>query len=547
MQITKLLIKNYKLLRDEVITLNPSVNIFVGDNDAGKSTILECLSIITTGKLNGFAFDRQLKANLINTQVRAEYIDSVNAYKNGDLSTSPTPPAILMEAYCAGDAQYQGTQNELQEDCPGIRVEAGIFADSDNANLYKDMLIKGQIEDVPIELYTVHYRYFHGEPVNYRSAPFKSVLVDAGRRDYSSVLGRFMSDNLADHLSDIELKELAIAYRRSKIAFQKEAIVDKLNHSVKDMVQGREVSLNIREDEIDAWKKQLSLIVDEIPFENMGFGTQNAIKIELALRNADFQANIVLMEEPENNLSFLNMTRLVNQVVSSANKQVFIATHSSYIANKLNLKNLLLVNAGHVSSFQALSPDTVSYFTKLPGYDTLRFVLASKIILTEGPTDDLILQRAYFDEYSRLPSEDGIDIFVVDGLAFKRFCEIAHLLKRKIVIVTDNDGDIEENIEAKYSEYLADFCFCFEKDESLHTIEPSVLAVNLTDGEPSEIFRKAISPPSRLASKRNRADMLNFMTKNKSEWAYRVFESDQKINYPQYILDAIRFYHDTEV
>ena len=58
MKIKKLVIKNYKLIRDIVIPLNPDINIFVGENDAGKSTILEALFILTTGKLNGFAFER---------------------------------------------------------------------------------------------------------------------------------------------------------------------------------------------------------------------------------------------------------------------------------------------------------------------------------------------------------------------------------------------------------------------------------------------------------------------------------------------------------
>lgn len=65
MTIKKLVIKNYKLIRDIVIPLNPNINIFVGENDAGKSTILEALSILTTGKLNGYAFEKQLKVNLL--------------------------------------------------------------------------------------------------------------------------------------------------------------------------------------------------------------------------------------------------------------------------------------------------------------------------------------------------------------------------------------------------------------------------------------------------------------------------------------------------
>ena len=131
-----------------------------------------------------------------------------------------------------------------------------------------------------------------------------------------------------------------------------------------------------------------------------------------------------MIEEPENNLSFSNMAFLVKHILASDGKQVFISTHSSYIANKLDLGNVILVKSGNVFSYRLLPSDTKKYFTKLPGYDTLRFVLASKVILVEGPTDDLIIQRAYLDKCGHLPADDGIDIIAVESLAFKRFADI---------------------------------------------------------------------------------------------------------------------------
>ena len=46
MYISKLVVKNYKLLKDVNLDFNESINIFVGENDSGKSTLLEALSII---------------------------------------------------------------------------------------------------------------------------------------------------------------------------------------------------------------------------------------------------------------------------------------------------------------------------------------------------------------------------------------------------------------------------------------------------------------------------------------------------------------------
>lgn len=56
--IKKLLIKNFKSVKELTIELNPKINIFVGENDSGKSTILEALSIITTGRLHFYSFER---------------------------------------------------------------------------------------------------------------------------------------------------------------------------------------------------------------------------------------------------------------------------------------------------------------------------------------------------------------------------------------------------------------------------------------------------------------------------------------------------------
>lgn len=41
---------------------------------------------------------------------------------------------------------------------------------------------------------------------------------------------------------------------------------------------------------------------------------------------------------------------------------------------------------------------------------------------------------------------------------------------------------------------------------------------------------------------KSRDEILNFMLNNKAEWAMRVFDSDEKINYPEYIKNAIKEY-----
>lgn len=540
MAIKKLLVRNYKSIEDTIIEMRPDVNIFVGENDSGKSTILEAISIVATGNLNGRSFEKQIKANLFNQNVREKYIASL---KNKKFIMAP--PTIIIEAYLdIEDQSFSGTNNELREDCAGIRMELAF--NQTYADIYKLMLKDGEIYDIPIEFYTVNYHYFKGTPVVYRFAPVKGVFIDTTRKDYSYVMDKFVTSNIATYLTAKEQTDLSTAYRKSRHAFQENEVVKQLNHSISKNVKVNEksVAIDLREDNIDEWKHQMSVIVESIPFENIGFGTQNSIKIELAIKNSKEQVNLIMMEEPENNLSYTNMAKLIDHVIESKGKQVFISTHSSYIANKLNLGNIFLLHNGKIESMSKLPDDTKRYFKKLPGYDTLRAVLAEKIILVEGPTDELIIQRAYLDEYGRLPMDDGIDVIVVDSLAFKRYCDIAVLFKKKMVIVTDNDGNIQKNINDKYSDYIGEsnLIFVYEKNEDLNTIEPSVLEVNCENGEPTELFKKVVSKKNSIKNK-SKQEVLDFMKNNKAEWALRVFDSENKINYPEYIKDAIKQYN----
>lgn len=520
-----------------VIELNDDINIFVGENDSGKSTILEAVSIVTTGRLNGVAFERQIKANIFNQSVRDKYIQSLKDVQNVDES-----PRIIIEAYLdIEDKKYAGTNNELREDCPGIRVELAL--NDTYADTYKQMLKDNEIFDIPVEFYTVSYHYFSSEPVVYRFSPVKGVFIDTTRKDYSYVVDKFVTDNITTYLNSQERTDLSTAYRKSRHTFQKNEVVKQLNESIRQNVKvnDKDVSIDLREDNVDEWKNQMSVVVEKTPFENIGFGTQNAIKIELAIKNSREQVNVVMMEEPENNLSYTNMTKLVKRVIESEGKQVFISTHSSYVANKLDLGKIFLLNMGKIEPLAQLPQETKDYFKKLPGYDTLRVVLAEKVILVEGPTDELIIQRAYVDEYGVLPITKGIDVIVVDSLAFKRYCDIAVLLNKSVIIFTDNDGNIKTNIEDKYADYIGkdNLTFIYEENEQLNTIEPSVLEVNCENGEPSATFREVISKRNSMMSK-SKLEILEFMKNNKAEWALRVFDSEKKINYPEYIKNAIK-------
>jgi len=424
MIIEKLRIINFKLYdtTGKVFNFHDDLNIIVGNNDTGKSTILDALQLVTTGKIAGVYAERALTMNLFNMKSQTDFIESVAEGK-------PELPEITIEIYGKKDdrfANLSGTNNTLGEDCPGMQFR--LEFDETYAAEFKERVSRNEITQIPIEYYKISKHYFSGDPIEYRKTPYKTAFLDASKNNYSRYISQYIDTNIADYLDPADKANLSIEYRSNRDKFTKSEQIRKLNESLqkdKHVLNDKSVSIDLYDESVDEWKKHVTIKIDENPIDTLGYGTQNSIKIELALRNNSDLTNLVLIEEPENNLSYVNMSRLIKKIVSVSTSQIFITTHSSFVANKSSLGKLIILGNIDNTNLSSLSEDTIEYFEKLPGYDTLRIVLCEKAILVEGPSDELIVQRAYKDVHGNLPIEDGIDVITVDSLAFKRYLEIA--------------------------------------------------------------------------------------------------------------------------
>ena len=82
--------------------------------------------------------------------------------------------------------------------------------------------------------------------------------------------------------------------------------------------------------------------------------------------------------------------------------------------------------------------------------------------------------------------------------------------------------------------------YVMKKKENLNTLEPSVLFANKDNFEE---FKKIVYKGNDI-NKRTYEDLKKFMIGNKTEWSIRVYESATKINYPEYIKEAITKNHE---
>lgn len=548
MNIIKVKINNFKTLKNFEFEPYNGMNILVGNNNEGKSTILEAIHLALTGFYRGIYIRNSFTQDIFNEECVNEYISQIN------INNSTPLPKLNIEIFFDDAPELLGTNNSEQIDIATINFS--IEFDNNYEKEYKTFVEKGNITTLPIEYYKVlwHCSSNDDNEMTTRSIPIKSVLIDTSDSNLRNSSDTCISKIIKEKLEEDEIIDISQTYRNVRDQFiNSQTIVDINNRlSEEDHLMGNKIQMDVEMLNKNQWEKAIITKINSTPFENVGKGEQSTLKIELSLKNPKAEkAGIILLEEPENHLTYSKLNRLLNDIEKvSGNKQIFITTHSSFVANKLGLKKLILLENQKTMKFNDLSEDTQEFFMKKPGYDTLRFLLCSKAILVEGDADELIVQRAYKDEYDKLPIEDEIDVISV-GTTFLRFLEIADKLKKETIILTDNDGDISA-LEGKYDDYIGENSKEYIKiyyDKETHKFQGELKAKNGGDFnydtlEPCILRANSLKLINEILDKNCSSDdeLIKYMVANKTDCAIKIFKSEISINYPDYIKKAIGNY-----
>lgn len=525
--IDKIAITNFKRFRNEIVEFNEDVNILVGDNETGKSTLLEAIYLVLTKKINGKLLEAELTPYIFNLEAAEVYLKSL------DTDTPLQPPSIILELWFRENASYprfRGNNNSLKQDAMGMKL---IISFNDIFQVeYDELLSKKAIKSVPVDFYKIEWLGFDNNPFYPKQAPGCS-LIDTSRTMLAAGSDSYLKEIISKSLNPTDKAALSMAYLGFRHEFNEHELLKQIDDHLLNNpseITDSEIGVTLDLSQRSSWDRTLTMHVAGQPFENAGKGEQSKIKAMLALRNKSVGSEVILFEEPENHLSFSTMRTLMKRIQDHcAGKQLFVSSHSSYVINKLGLNNLILLSDASPKKFTDLSPSTYQYFQKLPGYDTLRVLLSKKVILVEGPSDELVVQRAYFNTYGVMPLDEGTDVISVKGLSFKRFLDLAKLLGRPAVVITDNDGDIANKITRKYADYSADFSIFTSQDESLTTLEPNIVDCNTLELLNGILGRDCA----------DKTELREYMLNNKTTSAIAIFDSEEKITFPQYIQDAI--------
>lgn len=452
-------------------------------------------------------------------------INAVHSFLQSE-RTFENLPKLIVELYVSGcnDHAMNGSNNSEHRVCDGIRLVCEANPDYRTEISHS---LQAQSDYFPYDYYSIRFSTFADEGYTGYKKKLRSVLIDSAAMNTEHATTDFVRRMYIQY-TEVDVKERAThksKYRQMKTQFCAENM-QTLNERIP---AAKNYSFGLRNGSSQTFENDLMIYEDQISLESKGTGKQVFIKTDFALEHAGADVDVILIEEPENHLSHVNLRDMLQRVVSTQNGQIFVTTHNSLISTRLELKNLFILHAvgeNRPTTLNGLSDDTAQYFMKVPPAGIVEYVLSNKLILVEGPSEYMLFERFYETIAHCKPEHHGVHIIDIRGLSFIRYLDIARLTGAKVAVVTDNDGDILVNITNKYSAFanVQNVKVFHCQDETLNTFEIVLYHENAS-----------------LCDKLFGNNAKDHMLKNKTESAYTLLEQKEIINVPTYIQEAIEW------
>ncbi|GBR75718.1 putative AAA family ATPase [Candidatus Termititenax persephonae] len=514
--IKKVKLHNFKRFKDYCIEFDEKLNLLIGDNESGKSSILSAIDLVLSGSTN------KVKTlgleELFNAEVVDNFLKSNKHYK--DL------PQLYVEIYLneQNNHQLNGKYNS-----DGIITDGLVMQCKPNdevSNEISDILNQTEL-NFPFEYYIISFKTFEGTSYTSYKKFLSHIIIDNSQISSEYAIKEYVHKMYLAHATGVERSKYQNEYRKHKREFTEDVLAN-LNCKITDY------SFAVKNTSKANIETDLTLTQNSIYIENKGKGTQCFIKTEFALNKASDDLNVILLEEPENHLSHVNMKKLINKIISMQDKQLILTSHNSLISARLDLRKAILLNSNNDTTPATLkdtSEQTAKFFIKAPDNNILEFVLAKKVILVEGNAEYMLIEAMYEKIKLSKPADDNVHIISVGGISFKHYLNIAKILKIKTAVIRDNDKDCQSNCVDNYSNYVTnEIKVFFDLDNSNNTFEVCIYKNNAKICD--DLFK----------ADRKRLSVQDYMLRRKTEVAFKLLEN--KINdivIPDYIQEAIKW------
>ena len=409
MYLSLLQIKNFRCFdgNEHSITFKKGLNVLVGENDSGKSAIMDAIKLVLgTTDMNWYRVEQEdfykedatleikitCKFEKLNEDERGAFLECLS-YEDENKKI----PCLYLHWMC----RYLSSFNPPR---PVVNVSTGIEGNGPSPSAEARELLRAT--------YLRALRDAYSE-------------MQAGRHSRLSQIMQHISvvdQGVDEYEEEIDIHNLSIAgiADLSNTLLAKHPALDSINEEMTTILQEKmllkkdniRTRLEVTGSNSNKTKKEMALLekldlaVDKDASDmcgRVGLGTSNIMSMacELLLHNeaiGDNKSCFLLIEEPEAHIHAQRQLKLIQSLEEESekgNRQTIITTHSPLLASVVKLSNIVIVKSGKVYSLEKeqtkLDEDDYLYLEKYLDATKANLFFARSVIIVEGPGEALLL------------------------------------------------------------------------------------------------------------------------------------------------------------
>ncbi|MBL8813939.1 MAG: AAA family ATPase [Planctomycetaceae bacterium] len=528
MYIARIHIKNFRCFLDTSIDCKPGLNVIIGENNAGKTTLLRAIALVfeRRGRSRPTLHDFHRLVTPLTEPPTITVTVTLRSSENdtpADRALVASWLTVLQDAWEAtltytfflpdqhhaefatavAGVNRDGFFEVVEEFLPKFvsRIYGGnpatlVVADGESLARF-DCQFLDALRDVESEMFAGSTPVFHA---------LLQEILDVGKDDATR---RGLRSSFRTKSRDLRTELLArLDTARLFQLAQATGAADSGSPSLQGAVDESDFMAALR---LFIAREQFAF-----PATHNGLGYNNLLYISLILASLSFRASdrrgqnaaifpMLLIEEPEAHLhpalQYKLLAHIVDRVQAEPNKsrQIFVTTHSTHITAASRLSPIIclsVLNDGSVGvAYPAgVFPDTDEgresrgYVERYLDATKSAMLFAKATVFVEGITEQLVVPALAKRNGCSL-DEHHVCVIRVDGVTFKHFLPLfggttdpagaAHALKRRVACIIDADPSRKERAAAR-PRFKSCFPFALQRNVATYDYAPvSSTAVNL--------------------------------------------------------------------
>jgi len=408
---------------DLSVEFNKRLNLLVGENNSGKSTIVDAIKYVVL------------------TQSREWIKPEIDDFFVNDSNSPDKTRAEKIRIECLFKTSiHEEAKNflewlkiiPLEEDEVEYQLTVYLEAEIRNGNVYSDILAGSRDDGTRLDTgardllratYLMPLRDADSELTPKRGSRLSQIL---------SSYETFQSNQDENH----EIQEILNGANEQVRKYFKtnpegKKVLHTINRHLDELIDEKEARIDLSDPSLKSILEKLILnlgsLKEGLGSNNLLFIAAELLLLETGLKNA---AKVALIEEVEAHLHPQAQLRLIDYLQNSdsfKDVQFILTTHSPNLASKIDLENLFICKQGNVfpmgNKYTHLNKNDYAFLERFLDVTKANLFFCDGLILVEGDAENILLPT-FADLLGISFPKHGISIVNMGSLSFMRYTKV---------------------------------------------------------------------------------------------------------------------------